>query len=374
MKKKMVGLIYTGEHINQLRDLTRTRAVAALPMIGRYRMIDFPLASMIHSGIKNIGIVMQKNYHSLMDHLGSGREWDLHGKRSGMTILPPYMTYDNIGVYEGLLDALRSNITFLRRSQERYIVVTDTSIVYNVPFDDVLEQHIAKGADMTLLYSKDRAARRHGSGRYLDIDENGIVRQLECDPALPRYENTYLSCFLVRRELLIDLVDRAVSGGLHHLTRELLTQMLREKRYRLVGYECPGRVWVIDSIASYFEANMDFLCAENRALIFNREQPVWTKLRDEMPALYAEGAKVSNSLIADGCVIEGQVENSILFRGVMIRPGAVVKNCIVMQDSVIQRHAQIENVILDKQVNVQENSRLISSPSYPLVVPKDMSI
>ena len=119
MKKKMLGLIYTGESINQLRDLTRTRAVAALPMIGRYRMIDFPLASMIHSGIKNIGIVMQKNYHSLMDHLGSGREWDLHGKRSGMTILPPYMTYDNIGVYEGLLDALRSNITFLRRSQER---------------------------------------------------------------------------------------------------------------------------------------------------------------------------------------------------------------------------------------------------------------
>ena len=374
MKKKMVGLIYTGEHINQLRDLTRTRAVAALPMIGRYRMIDFPLASMIHSGIKNIGIVMQKNYHSLMDHLGSGREWDLHGKRSGMTILPPYMTYDNVGVYEGLLDALRSNINFLRRSQERYIVVTDTSIVFNVSFDDVLEQHIAKGADMTLLYSKDRAARRHGSGRYLDIDENGIVRQLECDPALPRYENTYLSCFLVRRELLIDLVDRAVSGGLHHLTRELLTQMLREKRYRVVGYECPGRVWVIDSIASYFEANMDFLCAENRALIFTRERPVWTKLRDEMPALYAQGAKVSNSLIADGCVIEGEVENSILFRGVMIRPGAVVKNCIVMQDSVIQRHAQIENVILDKQVNVQENSRLISSPSYPLVVPKDMSI
>ena len=374
MKKKMLGLIYTGESINQLRDLTRTRAVAALPMIGRYRMIDFPLASMIHSGIKNIGIVMQKNYHSLMDHLGSGREWDLHGKRSGMTILPPYMTYDNIGVYEGLLDALRSNITFLRRSQERYIVVTDSSIVFNVSFDDVLEEHIAKGADMTLLYSKDRAARRHGSGRYLDIDENGIVRQLECDPALPRYENTYLSCFLVRRELLIDLVDRAVSGGLHHLTRELLTQMLREKRYRVVGYECPGRVWVIDSIASYFEANMDFLCSENRSLIFNRERPVWTKLRDEMPALYAQGAKVSNSLIADGCVIEGQVENSILFRGVMVRPGAVVKNCVVMQDSVIQRHAQIENVILDKQVNVQENSRLISSPSYPLVVPKDLSI
>ena len=372
--KDLLGLINLYEDESAMGPLAGHRPLAAMPYAGRYRLIDFGLSGLTRAGVTNVSVIVRQNYQSLMDHLGSGREWDLHGKRSGMTILPPYMTYDNVGVYEGLLDALRSNITFLRRSQERYIVVTDTSIVFNVSFDDVLEQHIAKGADMTLLYSKDRAARRHGSGRYLDIDENGIVRQLECDPALPRYENTYLSCFLVRRELLIDLVDRAVSGGLHHLTRELLTQMLREKRYRVVGYECPGKVWVIDSIASYFEANMDFLCAENRALIFNRERPVWTKLRDEMPALYAQGAKVSNSLIADGCVIEGEVENSILFRGVMIRPGAVVKNGIVMQDSVIQRHAQIENVILDKQVNVQENSRLISSPSYPLVVPKDMSI
>ncbi len=374
MKKKMVGLIYTGERIDQLSDLTRIRAVAALPMIGRYRMIDFPLASMIHSGIKNIGIVTQKNYHSLMDHLGSGREWDLHGKRSGMTILPPYMSSDNVGVYRGLLDALRSNLSFLRRSQERYIVVTDSGIVYNVSFDAMLEAHLEKGADLTLLYSKERGARRHGSGKYLDIDEQGFVRQVECSPALPHYENTYLSCFLIRRELLIDLVDRAVSGGLHHFTRELLTQMLREKRYRVLGYECPGRVWIVDSIASFYETNMDFLVTENRSIIFNRDRPVWTKLRDEMPAHYTQSAKVSNSLITDGCVIEGEVENSILFRGVMVRPGAVIKNCIVMQDSVIQRQAQIENVILDKQVNVRENSRLISSPTYPLVVPKDMSI
>ena len=374
MKKKMVGLIFTGEHIDQLSDLTRLRAVAALPMIGRYRMIDFPMANMIHSGIKNIGIITQKNYHSLMDHLGSGREWDLHGKRAGMTILPPYMTSDNIGVYVGLLDALKSNLSFLRRSQERYIVVSDSSIVFNVSFEKMLETHLEKGADLTLLYSKERGARRHGSGRYLDIDENGFIGQVEFDPALPHYENTYLSCFLIRRELLIDLVDRAVSGGLHHFTRELLAQMLREKRYRLVGYECPGRVWVVDSIASYYGTNMDFLSSENRAIIFSRERPVWTKLRDEMPAMYGPGAKVSNSLIADGCRIEGTVENSILFRGVTVKPGAVVRNAIVMQDSVIQRRAEIENAILDKQVNVQENSRLISSPTYPLVVPKYMVI
>lgn len=374
MKNNMIGLIYTGEPIDQLRDLTRTRVVASLPMVGRYRLIDFTMANMIHAGMKNIGIIMQKNYHSLMDHLGSGREWDLHGKRSGMTILPPYMTSDNIGVYTGLLDALRSNLNFLRRSTERYIVVTDSSIVYNVDFAQMLEAHIAKDADVSLLYSKDRSVRRHGAGHYLDIDREGVVRQSESDPSLPHYENTFLSCFLIRRELLIALVDRAVSGGLHHFTRELLVQMLQERRYRVVGYECPGKVWLIDSIASYYSANMDFLFAENRALIFNRQRPVWTKLRDEMPAQYAPGSKVHNSLIADGCLIEGEVYDSILFRGVTVRPGALIKNCIVMQDSVIQRDACIENAILDKQVSVHEGARLISSPNYPMVIPKDTSI
>lgn len=374
MKKDIVGLIYTGERIDQLRDLTRTRAVAALPMLGRYRMIDFLMASMIHSGMRNIGIIMQKNYHSLMDHLGSGREWDMHGKRSGMTILPPYMSGENLGIYEGLLDALRSNLNFLRRSTERYIAVSDSYILFGNDYDKMLDEHLAQNADITLLYSKHRNARRNGSGVYLEIDNSGQVKQLEIAPGIPRYENTYLASFLMRRELLIDMVDRASSSGFHHFTRELLTQILRDHYYKVCAYECKDKVWVLDSVDSYFNTNMDFLDPDHRAKIFDQKKPVWTKLRDEMPAHYAQGAVVSNSLIADGCYIEGQVENSILFRGVNIRKGAVVKNSIIMQDAFIQRDVEIQNCILDKQVVVRENVRLVSSPTYPIVISKNATI
>jgi len=317
---------------------------------------------------------MQKNYHSLMDHLGSGREWDMHGKRSGMTILPPYMSRENLGVYEGLLDALRSNLGFLRRSTERFIAVTDSFILFGNDYEAMLEEHLANNADITLLYTKHRNARRNGSGVYLEIDPQGTVKQIEIAPGIPRYENTYLASFLMRRELLIDMVDRAVSSGFHHFTRELLNQILREKYYKVHGFECMDKIWVLDSVDSYFKTNMDFLDPVNRARIFDRNKPVWTKLRDEMPAYYAVDSSVSNSLIADGCVIEGQVENSILFRGVYIKKGAMVKNSIVMQDALIQQNAEIQNCILDKQVNVRENVRLVSSATYPIVISKNSTI
>ena len=374
MKKDIVGLIFTGERIDQMRDLTRTRAVAAMPMLGRYRMIDFLMANMIHSGMHNVGIIMQKNYHSLMDHLGSGREWDMHGKRSGMTILPPYMSSDNFGAYEGLLDALRSNLNFMRRSTERYIAVSDSYILFNTDYEKMLEEHLDNNADITLLYSKHRNARRNGAGVYLELGEDNRVKQLEIAPGIPRYENTYLATFIMRRELLIDMVDRAASAGYHHFTRELLNQILRENYYKVYGYECKDKVWILDSVDSYFKTNMDFLDPDNRSRIFDRKKPVWTKLRDEMPALYAEGANVSNSLIADGCVIEGQVENSILFRGVSIKKGAVVKNSIIMQDAFIDRNVEVQNCILDKQVIVRENVRLVSSPTYPIVISKNSTI
>lgn len=374
MKKDIVGLIFTGERIDELRELTRLRAVAALPMLGRYRMIDFLLSSMIHSNMRNIGIITQRNYHSLMDHLGSGREWDLHGKRSGMTILPPYMTSENVGVYAGLMDALRSNLSFLRRSKERYIAVTESYILYGVNYDKMLEEHLDKGADITLLYTKERGARRNGQGAYLDIGEDGTVYQIEINPTIPHYANTYMSCFLIRRELLIDIVDRAASAGIHHFNRELLMQMLREKTYKVVGYECPGKVWVIDSVESYYDANMDFLSSQVRERIFSTDRPVWTKLRDEMPAHYAPGADVSNALIADGCVIEGQVVNSILFRGVVVKPGAKVVNSIVMQDSFISQDVEIENCILDKQVTVRDATRIIGPPGHPIVMTKNLTV
>jgi len=370
----MLGIIYTGESDSQLRELTSLRAVAAVPMAGRYRMIDFPLSSMVSSGIRNVGVIMQRNYQSLMDHLGSGREWDLHGKRSGLVILPPFMTRDNVGVYTGFLDALKSNLQYLRRSKERYAVVTDTRMLYTANFDEMVHAHSESGADITLLYTKDAGVRRNGSGRYLDIAENGRVKNLETDPIIPHFPNTYMEAFVIRRELLIDLVDRAVARGLHHLVRELLMDGLKDGSLRIGTYECPGKVWNIDSVQAYFDCNMDMLDPDVRKDLFYGNTAVLTKLRDEMPTRYLGEGRAVNSLVADGCVIEGTVENSILFRGVKVEKGAKVKDCIVMQDGIIMRKAELENCILDKQTTVLDNTRLIGARNYPVVIAKDATV
>lgn len=374
MDYSMLGIIYTGESDAQLKELTSLRSVAAVPVAGRYRMIDFSLSSMVSSGIRNVGVIMQRNYQSLMDHLGSGREWDLHGKRSGLVILPPFMTRDNVGVYTGYLDALKSNLQFLRRSKERYAVVTDTRILYTANFDEIVHAHAESGADITLLYSKDAGIRRNGSGRYLDIAENGRVRNLETDPIIPHFPNTYMEAFVIRREMLIDLVDRAVARGQHHLVRELLMDGLKDGSLRIGSYECPGKVWNIDSVQAYFNCNMDMLDSTVRKNLFYGDTAVMTKLRDEMPTRYLGEGKAVNSLVADGCVIEGTVENSILFRGVKVEKGAKIKDCIIMQDGIIMRKAELQNCILDKQTTVLDNTRLIGARNYPVVIAKDATV
>lgn len=372
--KNIMGIIYTGERDDQLRELTANRAVAAVPIAGRYRLIDFPLSAMVNSGIRNVGVIAQKNYNSLMDHLGSGREWDLHGKKSGLVFLPPFLTRENVGVYSGFLDALHSNLHYLRRSKERYVVITDTHMLFNPRFDDFVAAHEATGADVTMMYTKDPGARRNGLGRYLQVDESGRVTGLEVEPTIPRLPYTYMETMCIRRELLITLVDQSISRGEYHMTRGVLMNAIYGGTMNVYGFENPGRCWQLDSVQSYFDCSMELLNSETRKSFFNDERPVLTKLRDEMPTRYISGAVITNSLVADGCVIEGTVENSILFRGVRVEKGATVRNSIVMQDGIVESGAEIQHCILDKQTTIQRHTRLIGPKTYPIVLAKDLTV
>lgn len=372
--KDIMGLIYTGERDAQLKELTTTRAVAAMPLAGRYRLIDFPLSAMVNSGIRNVGVILQRNYHSLVDHLGPGKEWDLHGKRSGLAILPPFMMRETVGVYAGFLDALRSNLNYLRRCKEPYVTVTDTHMLFSARFDKMVAAHEKSGADITLLYTREPKMRRNGSGRYIQVEEDGRVTGLEVDPAVAQMPCTYMECFCIKRELLIELVDRAVSRGQYHLTRDLLMNGIYSGSMNVMGFEHHGSVWQIDSVQAYFDCSMDLLNQEIRDGLFSQDRPVWTKLRDEMPSRYLEGAKVSNSLIADGCVIEGTVENCILFRGVHIGKDAVVRDSIIMQDGQVRKGAEIRHCILDKQVTIREYNKLLAPRNYPMVIAKDLIV
>lgn len=371
----IMGIIYTGENDARLRELTLGRAVAALPVVGRYRIIDFQMSSLVNSGARNVGVITQRNYHSLMDHLGSGKEWNLHSKKDGLFILPPFLTRDNVGVYEGMLDALRSNLGYLRRSRQEFAVIMDSHVIYNVDFEKMCEQHADTGADITVLYQPADREKAQGEYRvYFDVDDTGKITRFEIDPDKPRYANESLAAMVVRREWLVDMVQAASAEGKHSFMRDVLQQSINSGSLRVYGYKSPVRGWHIDSVQSYYRFNMDTLRTDVRDELFNRNNPIHTKVRDDMPARYGETANVSGSLIADGCRIDGTVENSVIFRGVTIKRGAVVRNSIVMQDAQIHEDATLDHCVLDKQASIRRGGTLIGPPSYPIVISKNITI
>lgn len=375
----VMGIVYTTKDDLTLRELTSQRAVAAIPVAGRYRIIDFTLSNLVNSGVRNVGIIAQKNYHSLMDHIGSGKQWDLHTRNNGLFILPPFLTRENGGEYSGVVEALRANFDYLRRSQQKYAILTNSDYVMNTSFEPMIKQHIESGADITLMYKKvaltdmDVSRNAQKSHAFIDIDDEGIVRDMEVNPNAASYDNLFLEILLVKRTLLIHLIDQAVSHGAKSLNEEVLRPFIHSGALKIMAYRMDGYYRRIETIKNYFNFNLDLLNYDVRKELFSAN-PVYTKTRDEVPAIYREGAQVKNSLVADGCVIEGTVENCILFRGVHVARGANLKNCIIMQDSYVEEFVELENVILDKDVTVRSHGRMISQRQYPIVIGKGVTL
>ncbi|MBP3649305.1 MAG: glucose-1-phosphate adenylyltransferase subunit GlgD [Clostridia bacterium] len=369
--KDVMGVIYTGEKDDFLRDLTKVRAIAAMPVCGRYRVIDFIVSSMVNSGMRNVGVIMQKNYQSLMDHLGSGKEWDLHGKNDGLFILPPFLNADeNNGVYKGSIDALHSNMGYLRRSRQEYVLLTNSLIVYNANFTDAFAKFKASDADIMMLYTRNPDMQRANYGAYLDVDADGIIRDVEVDPTKPKYENTSMDVFIMKKSLLLELVDTGAAHRYHELLGDIILRSVRDNGMKVMGYEYTDLCYRLDSVENYLKFNMDCLDPEIRHQLFPEDRPVYTKVRDQLAARYMENANVINSMVADGSLINGTVEHSVLFRGVKIGKGAHVKNCIIMQDGVIEDGVYLENCILDKNVFIKAGEKVIGTKYYPVCVDK----
>ncbi len=369
-----LGIIFPNSYDSLVPELVTERSMASIPFAGRYRMVDFCLSSMVNCGIDNISLIVRKNYHSLMDHLGSGREWDLTRKNGGVNIVPPFAE-KSVKVYDGRVEALASILTFLKSQREKYVVMSDTNIAVNFDFNAFIDAHIASGADVTMVYAQQEIPEAllqvptESRDMYYTLDlEEDRVRRIRINSKDTGVKNLGLNIFVLERKLLIDQISTAYIHGYIYFERDVLAHKLDKLDVRAYKYE--GYYARISNMKSYFDENMKLLDDENLDGLFGGN-PIYTKIRDDNPTRYIAGASAKNTMTADGCVIEGEVENCILFRGVRIGKGAKVKNCVLMQDTVVEEGANIEYVITDKKVTITAGKEVKGSDSYQVFVAKN---
>ena len=377
MLKDAFGLIYTGESDMRLKDLTAMRAVAAVPFGGRYRVIDFPMSNLVNSGIVSVGVITQKNYSSLMDHLGAGISWDLHRKNDGMFLLPPFSNVQNNGMYRGTIDAIKGSMDYINHTPHRYCIFQGSHTIYNSTFESAFKQHVMTGADITYIYNvEDTVEREFAFDKYDDIrlifNERGRVIDMEIDSSRPKSNNSFMDCMIIEKGLLEYLTNEAYSRGHTNFLRDVVFKKL--DTLKVYGWRYDGYVARMSDIPTYYRANMDLLKADVRRDLFDTENRIYTKVKDEVPALYKSSAIAKNCIVADGCIIEGDIEDCILFRDVRIYRGAKLKGCVIMQGCEIQEGAQLENVILDKNVMIRRDRRLVGQQTFPIVVKKQSVI
>ncbi len=372
MKNDMLGLIFAENPEVSMGELVGKRALAAVPFGGRYRIIDFILSNMVNSSVINVGITTPHNYQSLTDHLGTGKAWDMDRKNNGLFILAPGDSSEIPEKLAGGVDTIHGVKNYLRRSQQNYVLVADCNTLCNMDFDEAFSAHLESEADVTMIYHRiehipERELKRH---ILLDADETGRIRDIHVYPAQQKTDLSYMHMFIIRKDLLIDLVDDAVAHGKHLLSKDIFLPQLNHLHFQ--GYEHTGVHLKIDDIKSFFNANLSILNKETRDELFGlkNDMPIYTKVKDTVPTKYGKHAEVSNSIVADGCVIEGTVKNCILFRGVYVGKGASLENCIVMQNSQIMDNCLMENVIFDKEVVLRSGKKLIGQETYPMIIGK----
>ncbi len=368
-----LGIIFPNSYDALVPELVNVRLMASIPFASRYRLIDFILSSMTHSNIDNITVMVNNNYHSLMDHLDSGREWDLVRKNGGLHIFPPFAEKES-KPYIGRVTALANILDFLRDEKEKYVIMTDTNIVVNFDFSAMLKAHIESGADVTIAYNEQELPesvmnyQANDRGFYYTFDiEEGRVKKIYVNSRTPGVQNFAMNIFIVEREMLIDMVNTAFVRGQEFFERDVLLPQLNKLNVQVYKYD--GYVARISDMKSYFEENMKLLDDYNLDALFSGP-PIYTKIRDDNPTRYIEGAKVQNVMAADGCVIEGEVENSVIFRGVKIAKGAKVKNCILMQDTVVEAGANVEYLITDKNVTITAGKEMKGTDTFPVYISK----
>ncbi len=365
------GLVYSNSYDSALSELTNLRTMGSVPFGGRYRLIDFALSNMVNCGISTVGVITKSNYRSLMDHLGTGKPWDLSRKRAGMFILPPFLSAGSGGVYHNRIEALHGSLGFISRSNEEYVVICDSNVICNLDFDKLLDAHDQTGADITIAYKHGNAPKLNDMMTFT-TDDSGRITAAALHQHGAIDVDYSLNIYVMRKALLERLINEAVGLSRNDFEQDIIRRNVDS--LKIFGYKPQGVARTIDGLQSYYDISMELLNSVNRNALFTPERPIYTKLRDDMPAIYGLGSNVKNCLVADGCIIDGEVENCVLFRRVRIAKGAKVKNSIIMQDSFIGENTELNCVITDKSAVIKPGKTLSGAENFPVFVGKGIVI
>ncbi|WP_424766203.1 glucose-1-phosphate adenylyltransferase subunit GlgD [Paenibacillus sp. sgz302251] len=366
MKHKIMGVINLIHETDELERLTQGRCLATVPFGARYRLIDFVLSSMVNSGIAKVAVFAHTKYRSLMDHLGSGKDWDLQHRQSGLFVLPP-ATDDIQEISRGDLYHFYQQRDYFNRSNLEYVVITRSHMVCNIDFDKVIQFHLERAADITVV-CKQQADLLTGKARKVTMNEDGRITAIQDHYGRMISDTVSMEMYIMRKDLLMELVETSLAQGQDHLVRHAIFSRL--DKLAIYGYMHEGYLGVVNTLSSYYRNSMNLLDPEVWKELFYQPNPIYTKVKDEPPARYLMGSKTINSLIANGCRIEGTVVNSILFRGVHVQKGAVVSNSIIMQNGIIGENSFVQHSILDKDVRIEADRDIRGADTSPFLAGK----
>ena len=367
----VMGIIFTNDAT--MGELTNKRTMASIPFGGRYRQVDFALSNLACAGVRHIGIIARHNYQSLMHHVGDGEEWGLELEEGGLEFLTPY-AQTTVGTYRGKLESVANAMDFLEYGEEdELVVLIDSAVLSNIDLKAVLDAHVASGKDVTVVTKTGICNGEKKIDLALKV-EDGEIKDMVVDYVAPADYVASMDIFVVSKKFLVKFVKEMIARDKFHMDRDLVMGGWNRGVVSVNTYAFEGVAMFNESVEEYFANSMSLIKKDVRADLFAGAHPVYTKVRDRVPTYYGEGCEVEKSLIADGCMLDGEVEDSILFREVVIGKGAEVENCILFNDAVIGEGAELKYVILDKNVTVTPGAKLIGTKKNPIIVKRGETV
>ncbi len=362
----VTGIIFAND--GTVSALTEKRTMASLPYGGRYRQVDFALSNLACAGIHRVGIITRHSYQSLMNHVGSGEEWGLEMEEGGLEYLTPFSS-SRTSDYRGKLESLYAAMSFLDHGDDdEYILMVDSAILSNIDMNKVIASHVESGKDITIVTKSGIADGKRVVDMALKLDKKGQIQDVAVDYAAPADYDVSMDIFVLRKGFLVKQVKEHIAHNLYHMDRDLVLGLWQKNELSINVYPFEGVAMYNESVEEYFRNSLAVVDKTIRDDLFGGNHPIYTKVRDRVPTYYGEDCAIENCFVADGCMLDGSVRNSVLFRQVTVASGAKVRDCVVMNDTVIGEGADLQYVILDKDVVIRPGAKLCGTATNPVIV------